>query len=417
MKSTIPDLLVVGGGAAGLMAAGFAAQRGLRTVLLERNDKVGRKLGITGKGRCNLTNDATPRQVVENVSTHGKFLFSALTAFGPRDVMAFFESRGVPLKVERGNRVFPQSDRAADIVNALRFFCREGGVEIVTARVSEVLTSEGRVTGVLTDRGTFRGSNVLLCTGGVSYPATGSTGDGYRMAEKLGHTVNEPRPSLVPLEAEGELCASMQGFSLKNVRLFVFDQENRTVFEDFGEMLFTHFGVSGPLILSASAHMRDFGRNRYRLRIDLKPALDERKLDERIQRDFRKYANRNFGNALDDLAGRSMIPALVKLSGIPPETRVHSVTREQRRGLVELFKGFPVTITGPRPVEEAIVTSGGVETKEVDPRTMASKLVKGLFFAGELLDVDGYTGGFNLQIAWSTAHAAAMNIPFGGEIL
>ncbi len=415
MRSVTHDLLVVGGGAAGLMAAGFAAERGLKTLVLERNDRVGRKLGITGKGRCNVTNNTDVREVVANIPRGGKFLYGPLSRFGPADVMDFFERRGVPLKTERGGRVFPQSDRAADIVNALRGFCREGGVDRVTARVIRVLTEDGCAVGVASDSGIFKAGNILLATGGVSYPDTGSTGDGYRMASELGHTVISPRASLVPLETEGDVCASMQGFSLKNVRLYVYDCSGKMIYEDFGELMFTHFGVSGPLILSASAHMRDFDANHYRLRIDLKPALDEKKLDQRILRDFMKFSNRNFENALGELAGRSMIPAIVSLSGIPPDTKVNSITREQRHGLVKLFKGFPLTVKGPRPVEEAIITSGGVALGEVDSRTMESKLVRGLYFAGELLDADGYTGGFNLQIAWSTAYTAAMSVTAGGD--
>lgn len=410
MKSTSSDLLVVGGGAAGLMAAGLAAGDGASVTVLERNDRTGWKLSLTGKGRCNVTNNASVREVIANTPRNGKFLYSALTAFPPQKTMEFFESLGVPLKTERGNRVFPVSDRAGDIVEALRGLCRRGNVRIVRGRAKDVLTESGHVTGVKTASDTYFAPDVLIATGGLSYPVTGSDGDGYKLASKLGHTVIPPKPSLVPLEAEGEDCQKMQGFSLKNVGLWVVDKTGKKVYEDFGEMLFTHFGVSGPMILSASAHMRDFETNSYTLYIDLKPALDEETLDRRLLRDFEKYSNREFQNALSDLAGRSMIPVLVERSGIPPETRVNSVSREQRRALLELFKAFPVKITGPRPIEEAIVTSGGVDTREVDPRSMRSKLVPGLYFAGEVLDVDAYTGGFNLQIAWSTAYMAAKSI-------
>ncbi len=410
MRNTSNDVIVVGGGAAGMMAAGFAASRGLSVTVLEKTEHTCRKLGITGKGRCNLTNNTENRLVIANIPQNGKFLYSALSRFSPRDVMAFFESRGVPVKTERGNRVFPVSDRAADIVSALRHFCAAGGVRVVHEKALEICVEEGAVLGVRTPDGIFTAPSVILSTGGLSYPATGSDGDGYTMASKLGHSIIEPRASLVPLEARGDICQRMQGFSLRNVGVRVINSAGRTVYEDFGELLFTHFGISGPTVLSASAHMRDFDTDSYKFLIDLKPALDERKLDERLLRDFEKYKNRDFANALTDLAGRSMIPVLVELSGIPPETKVNSITREQRRGLLELFKNFPVEISGPRPIEEAIITSGGVDVREVDPRTMESKLVRGLYFAGEILDMDAYTGGFNLQIAWSTAHAAAMNV-------
>ncbi len=408
MKSTSPELTVVGGGAAGLMAAGLAAREGLSVTVLEKTAHTARKLGITGKGRCNVTNAVSPREVIANIPGNGRFLYSAVTAFPPSAVMELFESLGVPLKVERGNRVFPVSDRAQDICEALRRFCRAGGVRLIHDKALEIMVSEGGVRGVRTASGTLPTPRILVATGGLSYPATGSDGDGYRMAKAVGHTVVPPRPSLVPLVAEGEECGRMQGFALKNVGLRVEDGDGRKIYEDFGEMLFTHFGLSGPMVLSASAHMRDFERNRYTAYIDLKPALDEETLDKRILRDFEKYKNRDFQNALTDLAGRSMIPVLVERSGIPPETKVNSVTKEQRRGLVRLFKSFPVKIAGARPVEEAIVTAGGVDVREIDPRTMESKLVKGLYFAGEVLDLDAYTGGFNLQIAWSTAYAAAM---------
>ncbi len=407
MKNTTSDLVVIGGGAAGLMAAGLAARRGMGVTVLEKTRYTGRKLGITGKGRCNLTNNCQPREVIANIPGNGKFLYSAVTAFPPQKVMELFEELGVPLKTERGNRVFPVSDKAADIVEALRRLCRQGGVRVVHERALEILTDGGAAAGVRTDRDIYPAHSVLIATGGLSYPVTGSDGDGYGLARALGHNIIPPRGSLVPLEAEGDDCARMQGFAPKNVAITVVDGNGKRVYEDFGEMLFTHFGVSGPVILSASAHMRSFDTTSYTLYIDLKPALDMEALDKRLLRDFEKYKNRDFINALDDLAGRSMIPVLVDRSGIPPHIRVNSITREQRRALAELLKSFPVRITGPRPVEEAIVTSGGVDTREVDPRTMESKIVPRLHFAGEVLDVDGYTGGFNLQIAWSTAFAAA----------
>lgn len=410
MRSTNSDVIVVGAGAAGLMAAGTAAGRGLSVTVIEKTDHTARKLGITGKGRCNLTNLCSVREAVENIPGNGRFLYSALNDFPPQKVMELFESLGVPLKVERGNRVFPASDRAADIVDALRRFARQSGAGLVHARAEGLITGDGRISGVRTGSGEYFADSVIIATGGLSYPVTGSDGDGYALASSAGHRIVTPRASLVPLESSDGYCAKMAGFSPRNVSIRVTDRDGKRVFEDFGEMLFTHFGVSGPLILSASAHMRDFENNSYTVYIDLKPALDRQALDRRILRDFEKYKNRDFENALQDLAGRSMIPVLVELSGIPGETKVNSVTREQRLGLVELFKSFPVHIKCPRPVEEAIVTSGGVDVKEVDPRTMESKLLPGLYFAGEVLDVDGYTGGFNLQIAWSTAHRAGMSV-------
>jgi len=403
----VGELVVIGGGAAGLMAAGRAASAGCRVTLLEKNEKLGRKLAITGKGRCNVTNDASLQDVLKNVPGNGRFLYSALTGFSTRDAMDFFEGLGVPLKVERGHRVFPVSDRAGDIVAALEAYGKRSGVRVLHAAAREIVTRDGAVCAVRTAAGEVPCDAVILATGGVSYRATGSDGWGHREARRLGHTVTPLRGSLVPLEAAGEDCAEMQGLSLRNIRLTVKDGSGKKVYSDFGELLFTHFGLSGPLVLSASAHLRDWEHTAYRAEIDLKPALDEEKLDARLLRDFEAYANRDFQNALGDLLHKKMIPVAVRRSGIPPETKVHSVTREQRRSLLHLLKAFPVELTGPRPVNEAIVTAGGVLVTEVDPRTMASKRVPGLYFAGEILDVDAYTGGFNLQIAWSTAVAAA----------
>ena len=400
------DAVVIGGGAAGTLCAALAAGRGLKAVLLEPNRERGRKLRITGKGRCNVTNDCSPREFIEAIPGDGRFLQSAVHRFSPQDAMAFFEGQGVPLKTERGRRVFPQSDHAGDIAGALARLCRRNGVEIRRERALSIKAGPAGVEAVVTERGEIPCRSAAVCTGGLSYPGTGSTGDGYRLAEELGHSVNPCRPSLVPLESPDAFCREMQGFSLRNVALSAYEDE-KLVYKELGEMLFTHFGVSGPLVLSASAHMRAFGRAKYRLEIDLKPGLDEKKLDARILRDLDKYRNREFANCLSDLAGRAMIPVLVRLSGIAPEERANSVTREQRAGLVRLFKRFPVEISGPRPIAEAIVTAGGVSTREVNPRTMESKLVPGLYFAGEVLDLDAYTGGYNLQIAWSTAYVAA----------
>lgn len=404
------DVVVIGGGAAGMMCAVSAAQRGLAVTLLEPNKILGKKLRITGKGRCNVTNDCEIKEFMAHIPGDGRFLYSALNRLPPRETMALFESFGVPLKTERGNRVFPVSDRSYDVVNALERAMKDAGVRVRHVAATEICAEDGAVTAVETAAGRMDCAAAVVCTGGLSYPLTGSTGDGYRFAERFGHTIVPVRPSLVPLESDDPWCAEMQGFSLRNVTLTVYDEANKAVYTDLGEMLFTHFGVSGPLVLSASAHMRDFQKHRYRLSIDLKPGLDEKKLDARVLRDFEKYANREFKNALYDLAGRAMIPVLIRLSGIPEDTKVHAITREQRRTLVDLLKHFPVSVTGTRPVDEAIVTSGGVALKEVNPRTMESKLVSGLHFAGEVLDLDAYTGGFNLQIAWSTGWTAGRSV-------
>lgn len=403
------ELVVIGGGAAGMMCAYTAASRGVKTILLEPNRQLGRKVRITGKGRCNLTNNCDVKEFMRNIPGDGRFLYSALNRLSPTDTMSFFEAHGLPVKTERGSRVFPVSDNANDVAGTMATLCEHAGVKVVHTKAKRIVTENGAVAGVDTAEGLIKCRAAAVCTGGLSYPLTGSVGDGYDFARKLGHTVTKLRPSLVPLESPDEYCAEMQGFSLKNVALSVFE-DNKLIFKEQGEMLFTHFGVSGPLVLSASAHMRRFGECEYRLEIDLKPALDEKKLDQRILRDFDKYSNKEFKNALSDLAGYTMIPVLVRLSGIPENEKVNVITREQRMRLLHLFKAFPVSISGTRPVDEAVVTSGGVCTKEINPRTMESKLVSGLYFAGEVLNVDGYTGGFNLQIAWSTGYVAGSSI-------
>ena len=387
-----------------MMAAVYAAERGARVTLLEPNERLGKKLNITGKGRCNVTNNADVQTLLANVPRNGKFLYSAFSRFDGRDAMAFFASIGVPLKTERGNRVFPVSDRAFDVSAALERRLKALKVSLVRDRAAELEITSGAVTGVRGERGTYPAGAVVLATGGVSYPATGSTGEGHRMAREAGHTVTDLQGSLVPLRDYG-LGRELQGLSLRNVGLAVFE-DRKKIYTDFGEMLFTHFGVSGPLVLSASAHMRHFGKKTYRLEIDLKPALDEQALDKRLLRDFEKYANHDFCNALDDLLPQKLIPVAVERSGIPPHQKVHDLTREQRRGLVQVLKHFSVEIAGPCPVTDAIVTSGGVKISEIDPKTMESKIVKGLYFSGEIMDVDAYTGGFNLQIAWATGRAA-----------
>lgn len=399
-------IVVIGGGAAGMMAAITAAENGAQVTLLERNDRLGKKLYITGKGRCNVTNDCAPEDFFPNVPRNPRFLYSAIYAFPPREVMAWFEARGCALKTERGNRVFPQSDKSASVIDALRAELRRLGVRVLQERALDIVTQDGAVCGIETDGGFHKTERVILATGGCSYPQTGSTGDGYRMLEKLGHTIVPPVGSLVPLVEKGYDCKQMQGLALKNVALRLVNQKGKTVFEEFGELLFTHFGLSGPVVLSASAHMNE--KDAYTVLLDLKPALDEQKLDLRLLRDFEKFQNRDFENALVELLPKSMIPVIVRRSGIPAEEKVHSITREQRRALLELMKRFPVEIACKAPVEEAIVTSGGVKVSEIEPGTMQSKRVRGLYAAGELLDVDAYTGGFNLQIAWATGRAAGL---------
>ena len=389
-----------------MMAAGTAAERGLSVLLIEPNPRLGKKLRITGKGRCNVTNNCSVREFMEHVPQNSRFLYSALTAFSPESVMAFFEALGVPLKTERGNRVFPVSDSAHDIADALAAWMKRQGVTVMKSSVREILTDEtGAVRGVKTDKGEIPCAAAVICTGGASYPATGSTGDGYAMARSLGHTVIPPAASLVPLECREEDCAELAGFSPRNVTLTVLEN-GKPIYKELGEMLFAHFGVTGPLVLSASAHMRRLGEADYALSIDFKPALDEEKLDARILRDLAKFQNRDMQNALAELAPRSLIPPLLRRSGIPPHTKANSVTKQQRRALLAALKSFALTVTGTRPVADAIVTRGGVSVKEINPRTMQSKLVPGLYFAGEVLDADAYTGGFNLQIAWATGRCA-----------
>ncbi len=400
-------IVVAGGGAAGMMAAICAARMGAFVTLIERNQKVGRKLYITGKGRCNVTNHCSPEEVRAAVPRNGKFLYSTLEHTPPAWVEEFFRNLGVELKVERGNRVFPQSDRAADIIDALFGELRRLRIPIVHDRLTQVLLEEGTVSSVrLESGGEIACKAIILATGGLSYPATGSTGDGHRLAAALGHTVVDVKPSLVPLESPDPFCGQMQGLALKNVALTVKNQKKKTVFQEQGELLFTHFGLSGPLVLSASAHMRDFEKDQYICAIDLKPALDEATLDARLLRELTAGANRDMDNILGTLAPRLLIPVLLDRAEISGNKKAHDLTKQERRRLLELFKCFTVSISGPRPIEDAIVTSGGVKVSEVDPKSMGSKRVKGLYFAGELLDVDAYTGGFNLQIAWATGRAA-----------
>ena len=406
-------VIVVGAGAAGLMAAGTAGERGFDVLLIERNDKVARKVMITGKGRCNVTNNCNLiNDLIANVPTNGRFLYGAFSKFMPSDTIDFFEDMGVPLKVERGDRVFPVSDKAVDIVDALNAYSQDAGVKRIKGRVTELMIDDGRVRGVITEDGEeYPADKVIIATGGKSYPLTGSTGDGYELAKQAGHTVTELKPSLVPLNCHEGFCMDLQGLSLRNVEISVMDMDNyKEVYRDFGEMLFTHFGVSGPLILSASSHMKDMKERKYEIHIDLKPALSYEQLDKRIQRDFLENANKNFINALDALLPKKIVPIIVKLTGIKPSTKVNQITKDMRAKLVNILKDLKVTVMSFRPIEEAIVTSGGVSTKEIDPKTMKSKLVEGLYFAGEVIDVDAYTGGFNLQIAFSTGVCAANSL-------
>ena len=389
-----------------MFAAITAARRGKKVLLLERNDRLGKKLLITGKGRCNVTNDCDAGEILQNIPRNGRFLFSAMAACPPDRVKRFFEESGCALKTERGNRVFPVSDRSASILEALQKELRRSGVTVRTGRVTDILSVDGHITGVAVGEERYEANTVILATGGLSYPTTGSTGDGYEIARRFGHTVTATEGSLVPLEA-GPDCTEMQGLSLRNVSVKLQNAKGKVLFSDFGELLFTHFGVSGPTVLSASAHLKGEG---CKLVIDLKPALDEGKLNDRILRDLQMYKNRSMENALTDLLPRSMIPVVLKRLDIDPALQANSLNKQQRRAMVELLKAFPVEIYGKRPVAEAIITSGGIKVGEIDPKTMQSKIVPGLYFAGEIIDCDAYTGGFNLQIAWATAYAAGMSV-------
>ena len=401
------DGIVVGGGPAGMFAAIIAAQQGSKVLLLEKNDRLGKKLLITGKGRCNITNACDPEEILKNVPRNGRFLYSAVYGYTSQNVIDFFNQNGCPTKIERGNRVFPVSDKSVTVLDALKKKMSQLHVQVKTAKVEEIVTENNVVKGVRADGTVIPCRWVILATGGVSYPTTGSTGDGYAMAKKLGHTIVAPEGSLVPLETEGDDSLRMQGLSLRNVGVKLINAKGKALYKDFGEMLFTHFGVSGPTVLSASAHMKGEG---CKLVVDLKPALDESKLNDRILRDLEMYQNRSMENALTDLLPRSMIPVVLDRLGVEHGMQANSFTKVQRRELITLLKNFTLEIKGKRPVAEAIITSGGVKVSEIDPKTMESKLATGLFFCGEIIDCDAYTGGFNLQIAWSTAYAAGMSV-------
>lgn len=406
------NIVIIGAGAAGLMAAIAAAEKdGNFVTLLEKNERAGRKIMITGKGRCNVCNNCDIDTLISNTPKNGKFLYSAFSNLTPANLINMFEAWGVPLKTERGNRVFPVSDKSVDIVDALVKSAKKNGVRTMTATAQKILSSEQKVIGVKLQNGNvIPADSVIIATGGISYPLTGSTGDGYKMAKALGHTVTELKPSLVPLTIHEGFCTRLAGLSLKNVTLSIFEEgKKKPIFSEMGEMLFTHFGISGPLVLSASSHIRYMGKKNYVAFIDLKPALLCDQLDNRILRDFGETQNKGFGNSLDKLLPKSLIPVIIKLSGIEPQKKVNQISREERIQLCKIIKALPLHITDFRPIEEAIVTSGGISVKEIDPKTMQSKLIEGLFFAGEIMDVDAYTGGFNLQIAFSTGFTAGKN--------
>ncbi len=402
---------VIGAGAAGLIAAGRAAEKADKVILIEKNDIVGKKLLITGKGRCNLTNAADIEDMIASYPRNAKFLYSPLYTFTNHDIINLVESYGVRTKTERGGRVFPVSDSARDVVDALKRYALKSNVTLKRAEVKSLIIRDGAVKGVKTDKGDIYSDSVIVCTGGKSYPKTGSTGDGYKLAARAGHTVIEPKASLVPIVTEETWVKELMGLSLRNIRITAYDARGKKAYSDFGEMLFTHFGISGPVVLSMSARLRDIGRERYRLEIDLKPALDTEKLTARVMRDFEKYNKKHIVNSLDDLLPKAIIPVAVRLAKIDAHKAVNEITREERNALVRVLKHFPLTAKDVRPVEEAIVTSGGVKVSEINPSTMESKLVRGLYFAGEVIDVDGCTGGYNLQAAFSTGFVAGDNAP------
>ena len=406
------NIIVIGGGAAGLMAAGTAANDGKSVILIEKNPIVGKKMLITGKGRCNITNACEDtEELINNMTKNGTFMYSAFYGFTNLQTVEFFNSIGVETKVERGNRVFPVTDKSQTVVSALEKWAKKSGVRIVHDTVIDILREKDMVKGVFCkNRGKLMCDSMIIATGGISYPLTGSTGDGYKWAKALGHSVNEPVPSLVPLEAEEKWVCNIAGLSLRNIAIKVLNEKNKKVYTDFGEMMFTHTGITGPVILSASAHLRPMEKDKYKVIIDLKPALDENRLNERIQRDFSKNLNKNLDNSLDELLPKSLIPIIIEIAGIDPKKKVNSVTKEERPNLIKTVKGLAVTVRDFAPVEQAIVTSGGVDVSEIDPGTMESKIVKNLYFAGEIIDVDAYTGGFNLQIAFSTGYAAGKSV-------
>ncbi len=405
------QVIIVGGGAAGLFSAIMLSRNDVKCLVIEQNKILGKKLLITGKGRCNVTNNCDAQTVMNNIPHNSRFMYSALSSFEPKDTMSFFEEIGVELKTERGNRVFPVSDKSQSIVNALVDEAKRLGVRFLREKVISLNQKDGAVREVITDKSSYLCDNVIIATGGKSYPQTGSTGDGYVFAKDMGHTVTELAASLVPIVTEESEPTEMMGLSLRNVTLTLKDtKSNKKIYSEMGEMLFTHFGISGPLVLSASAHIDKIEKDRYQVEIDLKPALSEKQLDDRILRDFSQQLNRDFANSLGMLLPSAIIPIIVSRSKIPPDTKVNSITKVQRQALVSAIKCFTLTVRDFRPIEEAIITRGGISVKEISPKTMESKLVSGLYFVGEVIDVDAYTGGFNLQIAFSTAYCAAKAI-------
>lgn len=401
-------VVIIGAGAAGMMAASVAADRGLDVVLVEKNHRVGRKILITGKGRCNITNDCEIEELIENVPKNGKFLYSAFYTFTNTNVIEMFNSLGVKTKTERGKRVFPESDKAHDIANALEKQINNKKVKLLlNTKVDKIVSKDNKVEKViLNNKKEIKCDSVIVATGGLSYPLTGSTGDGYKFAKTLGHTVTDIKPSLIGMEVQENYVSDLEKLALRNISISVYNSKNKKVYDDFGELEFTKYGLDGPVIKSASCRMKDTTKENYKIVIDLKPALDEEKLDKRIQKDFQKYTNKKFEKALDDLLPKKLIPIIIKLSDIDPDTVVHQISREQRKNLVKLLKSLTFTLKRYRPIEEAIITSGGIKVSEINASTMESKLVEGLFFAGEVIDVDAYTGGFNLQIAFSTGYLA-----------
>lgn len=404
-------IIIIGGGAAGLIASATAAKRGEDVTVIEKNSRPARKVMITGKGRCNVTNACFDLDdLINSVVTNKRFMYSAFSSFMPYDTIALIEEMGVPTKIERGNRVFPESDKAVDIVDALVKNAKQSGVKFVEGTVTSFNTENNVIKSVnLADGTVVDGDAFAICTGGLSYQSTGSTGDGYRLAESFGHSITDIEPALISLVASNGFVPKLQGLSLRNISIKLLDGE-KEIYSDFGEMLFTHYGVSGPVILSASSHMTHPKEHNYKIVIDLKPALDEQTLDKRIQRDFAENTNKDFINSLSKLLPNKLIPVIVKLSGIEPSEKVNQITKAQRQNLVHLLKNFTVNISDFRPINEAIITSGGVDVKEINPKTMGSKIIDNLFFAGEVIDVDAYTGGFNLQVAFSTGYLCGMNI-------
>ena len=404
-------IIIIGGGAAGLIASATAAKRGEDVTVIEKNSRPARKVMITGKGRCNVTNACFDLDdLINSVVTNKRFMYSAFSSFMPYDTIALIEEMGVPTKIERGNRVFPESDKAVDIVDALVKNAKQNGVKFVEGTVTSFNTENNVIKSVnLADGTIVDGDAFAICTGGLSYQSTGSTGDGYKLAESVGHSITDIEPALISLVASNGFVPKLQGLSLRNISIKLLDGE-KEIYSDFGEMLFTHYGVSGPVILSASSHMTHPKEHNYKIVIDLKPALDEQTLDKRIQRDFAENTNKDFINSLSKLLPNKLIPVIVKLSGIEPSEKVNQITKPQRQNLVHLLKNFTVNISDFRPINEAIITSGGVDVKEINPKTMGSKIIDNLFFAGEVIDVDAYTGGFNLQVAFSTGYLCGMNI-------